>query len=234
MFAFSLDSVLLPQFVSINKTCKNILDIGTGNAPIPLILTTRTKAHIIGVEIQKEVYDLAIKSVKINKKEDQIELINNDINKIYKDFPNNSFDIITCNPPYFKTNSSKPNENNYKNIARHETNLTIDDLCKISRRLLKNLGTLNIVHRPERMLDILNKLKQNNLEPKRIKFIYPSKEKDANIMLIEAKLNGKPGLKIEGPLISHNNDGSYTEEIKKYFRRIQWYKKAMMKNQNYI
>ena len=96
MFNFSLDSVLLPHFVTINKNVNKILDIGCGNAPIPLILSTKTKAKIIGVEIQKEVYDLAKKSVSINKLEDQIDIINADINDIYNQFETESFDVITC------------------------------------------------------------------------------------------------------------------------------------------
>ena len=102
MFNFSLDSVLLPNFVTINKKIKNVLDIGCGNAPIPLILSTRTRAKITGVEIQKEAYDMAIESIRINNKEDQIKIINSDINEYYKEVETDSFDVITCNPPFFK------------------------------------------------------------------------------------------------------------------------------------
>ena len=116
MFNFSLDSVLLPNFITLNKDTKNILDIGTGNAPIPLILSTKTKAKIIGVEIQKEVSILAKKSVEINNLQDQITIINDDINILKDRLPINYFDIITCNPPFFKINKeSKLNKNDYKN-----------------------------------------------------------------------------------------------------------------------
>lgn len=217
-FNFSLDSVLLPNFVTINKNVKNILDIGTGNAPIPLILSTKTKAKIIGVEIQKEVSELAKKSVKINNLEKQIEIINADINEIKDKFPVNHFDIITCNPPFFKTNNdSKLNKNEFKTLARHEITLNLDQICEIAKRLLKNNGILCIVHRPERLTDILHIYKKNNIEPKKIKFIHPKQNKEANIVLVEGKKNARPGVKVLPPIISHEKDGEYTKEIKKYF-----------------
>lgn len=218
MFNFSLDSVLLPNFITIPKNTKNIMDIGTGNAPIPLILSTKTKAKIIGVEIQKEVSDLAKKSVELNNLKDQITIINEDINNLKDKYPSDYFDIITCNPPFFKVEEeSKLNKNDYKTIARHEVTLNLDQICEIAKKLLKNGGTLAIVHRPERLTDILHFFRKYNLEPKKIRFIHPKKNKEANILLIEGKKNGKSGLKVLTPIISHEEDGSYTKEVQKYF-----------------
>ena len=220
MFNFSLDSVLLANFVTLNKKSTKIMDIGCGNAPIPLIMSTRTKASIKGVEIQKEVYDLAVKSVKINHLENQIEIINRDINDLYNELESDSFDVITCNPPYFKySESSNINDSKYKVIARHELMLDIPRLLKISKKLLKNNGILAIVHRPERLLDILLEMKENNIEPKRIQLIYPSKDKEANILLIEGAKNGNPGLKVLPPIYAHDEDGNYTEQVKRYFEK---------------
>jgi len=218
MFNFSLDSVLLPNFVTINKNIQNILDIGCGNAPIPLILSTKTKAQITGVEIQKEVFDLAVESVKINNLQEQINIINADINELYKELETESFDIITCNPPFFKVSeNSNLNESEYKTIARHEVKLNLEEIMKISKKLLKNNGVLGIVHRPERLVDIIELMRKYNIEPKKIRFVYPKKDKEANILLIEGTKNGNPGLKILSPLYSHDEDGSYTEEIQKFF-----------------
>ena len=218
MFNFSLDSVLLPNFVTINKNVQNILDIGCGNAPIPLILSTKTKAHITGVEIQKEVFDLAVESVKINNLEKQINIINADINEIYKKFETESFDIITCNPPFFKVSAnSNLNESEYKTVARHEVKLNLEEIMKISKKILKNNGILGIVHRPERLVDIIELMRKYNIEPKKVRIVYPKKDKEANILLIEGTKNGNPGLKILPPLYSHDEDGSYTEEIQKFF-----------------
>lgn len=218
MFNFSLDSVLLPNFVTVNKNIKQILDIGCGNAPIPLILSTRTDAKIIGVEIQKEAYDLAIESVKINHLEKQIDIINGDINEIYKKFMPGSFDLITCNPPFFKYKAdSNINQSDFKTIARHEVKLNLSQIMLISKYLLNNNGLIGIVHRPERLIDVIIEMRKNNIEPKKVRFVYPHEDKEANILLIEGRKNGKPGLKILPPLYSHNKDGEYTEEIKKMF-----------------
>ncbi len=218
MFNFSLDSVLLPNFVTLNKNIKNILDIGCGNAPIPLILSIKTNALITGVEIQKDVYDLAVKSVKINNLENQINIINADINELYNKFETESFDVITCNPPFFKVSEhSNLNKSDYKTIARHEVKLNLDDIFKISKKLLKNNGYVAIVHRPERLLDILESMKKYNIEPKKIQFIYPKTNMEANILLVEGKKNGNKGLKILPPIYTHLENGEYTEQIKKYF-----------------
>lgn len=218
MFNFSLDSVMLPNFITINKNIKKILDIGTGNAVIPIILSTKTNANITGVEIQKDVYDLAVKSVKYNNLENQIQLINQDIKEFYEHENTETYDIITCNPPFFKMNeNSNLNDSEYKIIARHEKYLNLEDILKISKKLLKNNGILGIVHRPERLIDIVCLMRKYNVEPKKIQLIYPNQNKEANILLIEGTKNGKPGLKILEPIYAHNNDGSYTEQIKKYF-----------------
>jgi len=218
MFNFSLDSVLLPNFVTINKKIDRILDIGCGNAPIPLILSTKTDAKITGVEIQKEVYDLAIESININKKENQINIINKDINDYYKEIETDSFDVITCNPPFFKyIETSNINKNDYKTIARHEVKLNLNQLFTIAKKLLKNNGVIAIVHRPERFVEVVEEMKKNNIEPKRVQFVYPKKNMEANIMLIEGSKNGNPGLKILPPIYSHQDNGEYTEEVKKYF-----------------
>lgn len=218
MFSFSLDSVLLPNFVTLNKKITNILDIGCGNAPIPLILSTKTNAKITGIEIQKSVYDMAVESIKINNKEDQITIINDDINEFYKNEETDKYDVITCNPPFFKyIESSNINKNDYKTIARHEVKLNLNQLFTIARKLLKNNGVIAIVHRPERFLDVVMEMKQNNIEPKRVQFIYPKTNMEANIMLIEGTKNGNPGLKILPPIYSHKENGEYTDTVKKYF-----------------
>lgn len=218
MFSFSLDSVLLANFVNINKKVSNILDIGTGNAPIPLILSQKTDAKITGVEIQEDVFSLAMKSIQYNKLQNQITVINDDINNKYKEWNSESFDIITCNPPFFKiTENVKLNESVYKRYARHEITLNIEQIFKIARKLLKNNGTINLVHRPDRLVEILSIMEQNNIEPKRLRFIYPRINESANMVLIEGVKMGKSGLKIEPPLIVHDKDGNYTENVKCFF-----------------
>lgn len=218
MFNFSLDSVLLPNFITINKNVENILDIGTGNAPIPLILSSKTNAKITAIEIQKEVCELAKKSVELNNLQEQIKVIHGDINILKDELPINYFDIITCNPPFFEVKKeSKLNQSDYKTIARHEITLNLNQICAIAKRLLKNDGILGIVHRPERLTDILIAMRENNIEPKKIRFVSPKTGENANTVLVEGVLNGKKGLNVLSTLISHNPNGDYTDEIKQYF-----------------
>lgn len=220
MFSFSLDSVLLPNFVTLNKNIKKILDIGCGNAPIPLILSTKTNAHITGVEIQNKVYDMAKRTVKLNHLEENIEILNADINELYKKIESDQFDVITCNPPFFKVApNSNFNDNDYKTIARHEIKLNLEQLLKISRKLLKNGGVIAIVHRPERLVDVIVEMRKQNIEPKKIQFVYPKLGSSANTLLIEGVKNGNPGIKILSPIYAHDENGQYSDIIKKYFEK---------------
>ena len=217
-FNFSLDSVLLPNFVDITKKTKMILDMCTGNAPIPLILSTKTDAKIYAVELQKEVYNLAKETIKINKLDNQIVLINNNIKNLKKIFNTETFDIITCNPPYFKKKEdSIINENIVKSIARHEIEMELEDVMLISKALLKNEGSLVLVHRTDRLIEIIELMRKHNIEPKRMRLIYPKINTESNLVLIDGRKNGKKGLKILPPLYIHNNDNSYTKEVLEMF-----------------
>lgn len=219
-FNFSLDSVLLPNFVTLNKRAQKILDIGCGNAPIPLILSTKTSAKIVGIEIQPQIYELAKKSIEINNLGDQIEIINDDVLNYVKNMESDQFDIITCNPPFFRVDdASNLNDNECKSIARHEIKLNLDSLFKAARKLLKNNGIVSIVHRPERMIEIIEIMKKNNIEPKKMRLVYPKFDKEANMLLIEGKKNGNVGLKILAPLYVHDENGNYSREVLKYFEK---------------
>lgn len=217
-FNFSLDSILLPNFAPITENTKQILDLCTGNAPVPLVLTTKTNAKIIGVELQKEVFELARESVELNNLSEQIELINDNINNIVTKYETDTFDLITCNPPYFKhSEQSITNDNEIKSIARHEIHMELEDVFKISKKLLKNGGSICMVHRTDRLMEIIEKMKNNNIEPKRVQFIYPKMNSESNLVLVDGRKNGKTGLKVLAPLYVHNEDGSYTDEVLKLF-----------------
>lgn len=213
-FKFSLDSVLLANFVTLNKRINNVMDIGCGNGIISILLSMRTNAKIIGVEIQNESYLNSLESIKINNLNSQITVYNEDIKKFYKSLESDSFDVVVCNPPYFSgDNVSKTIS---KKIARHSFYLDYNDVILISKKILKNNGIVAIVHRPENLMEILFTMRKNNIEPKKIRFVYPYKGKNANILLVEGMKNGKPGLKIMDPLYVYENC-EYTEEIKNYF-----------------
>lgn len=216
-FSFSLDSVLLADFVKVKDEMK-IIDFCTGNAPIPLFLSTRIKSQIIGIEIQKPVYELAKKSVEINDLSKQILIINDDVKNISKRYDTDSVDLITCNPPYFKVNDkTQRNKNSVKAIARHELELNLNDIFKAAKKMLKNNGSIAMVHRTDRLTDVINEMRNNNIEPKRLKFIYPKENANSNMFLIEGKKNGNVGLKVEKSIIVHNSNGSYTKEIIEIF-----------------
>lgn len=216
MFSFSLDSILLPNFVDYKVKYNRILDIGTGNAPIPLILSAKTKAKIDAIEIQKEAFELAKKTIRLNNLENQVNLINEDVLNWYKRIETDTYDLILCNPPYFKNVNLNPSKE--KRIARHEENLNLETLFLVAKKILKNKGRIVVVQRPERLIDIVTNMKKNNIEPKRIQYVYPKEEKEAIILLIEGVKNGKSGLKIHYPLVAHDENGFYTEQIKQKFQ----------------
>ena len=214
-FSFSLDSVLLANFATIRIRDKKIVDLGCGNGVIPLIMSLRTDKKILGVELQEKLFALAQKSVSFNNLDDRIQLINQNM----KDFANNieninQFDLVVCNPPYFKVNDKKNffNESREKLIARHEVKINLEELFTCAKKILANDGNFAMVHRPERMLEILELYRKNGIEPKRIRFVYEKINKDCNLILIEGQKNGKVGLKIEKPLLLYKDDDSYSDE----------------------
>ena len=210
---------MIPRFCVLKNNMK-IIDFCTGNAPIPMILSTLTDSNIIGVELQKEIYNLAVQSIKINNLEDRITLLNMNVLDIFNVYETDSFDLITCNPPYFRVNEfSNLNNNMIKSIARHEIEIKLEDICRISKKLLKNNGSLVLVHRTDRLSEIINMLLKYNLQPKRIRFLYPKELENSNLVLIDARNNGNVGLKVLPPLICHNMDGSYTKEVLDMFGR---------------
>lgn len=199
-FKFSIDSVLLAEFVEINYRDKNIIDLCSGNAPIPMILSTRYNKNIVGIEIQKKIFDLGVKSVKYNNIEN-VKLYNKDVKDI-TDFFEYKFDIITCNPPYFKynNNSSVINYNNCKAIARHEIMITLDDIVSISSKIIRDSGSLYLVHRCDRFIEIMDTLKKYNFGLRKVQFVYDNFNSNCCFLLIEAKYKCKDDLKILKPL----------------------------------
>lgn len=218
MFSFSLDSTLLADFIQ-TKNAKRIVDLCTGNAPIPLFLTLKTDAHIYGVELQEDVYKLGVKSVEINNLGEQITLLNRDLKGVYKELGANSFDIVSANPPFFKyKETSNVNKNDYLTIARHEVMVTLEELVIEAKRLLVDGGRFCIVHRVNRLDDVIETLKKNKMGIKRIRFIYPKEtSEEALSFLLEARKNKPSDIVTLRPIYVQNKEGNYTEEIRKIF-----------------
>ena len=213
-FKFGIDSILLSDFAKKIKKDSIVLDIGTGTGIISILLSAKTEANkIIGIEIQREVADMAKRSVILNKLENKIEIINDDINNIEKYFENNYFDVIVTNPPYQKNNTGLKSENEKNLISRHEIKCTLEDIIKKSFKILKDKGEFYMVHRPERLVDIMYLMRKNKIEPKELRFVYPKISDKPNLILINGIKNAKQFLKVEKPLIIYNEEGIYTKEV---------------------
>ncbi|MGE4571392.1 MAG: tRNA1(Val) (adenine(37)-N6)-methyltransferase [Candidatus Izemoplasmatales bacterium] len=219
LFKFSLDSLLLGDFVNINPRVKNIIDLGCGLGPVSFYMSLKTKAKIIGVDIQEEVIHLARESAKLNHLETQVSFLHEDIKDVYKHFETNQFDIVVCNPPFYKSKDSKQhNDLASLSIARHEVMLNLSDLFDAGKRLLKQGGILYFIHRVERMDEIIIEMNKHHFVAKRIRFVYTLAHKEAKMLLVEARYNGSMGsLIIEQPLYIHDENNQYTDEVLRIF-----------------
>ena len=214
VFSYSIDSVLLSRFPKIPKKGL-IVDLCSGNGAVGLFASTRTEAPITLVELQERLADMAQRSVTLNQLEDQVTVVNDDLKNLLDHTPRSQVDLILCNPPYFKaTETSKKNLSEHYLLARHELTTNLEEICQVARHALKSNGRIAMVHRPDRFLDIIDTMRQYNLAPKRIQFIYPKMGREANMLLIEAIKDGSTdGLKILPPLFVHKKNGDYTDEI---------------------
>lgn len=214
-FAFSLDAVLLAHFAHIPIKGGRILDLCTGNAVIPLLLSKRTQAEIVGVEIQERIFHMAERSIALNNLTDRLSVIHGDLKEMQPVLGHSNFDVVTCNPPYFRSpRETEYNENEYLTIARHEVCCTLEDVVRACKLHVRPGGKVAMVHRPGRIVDIIDLFREYKLEPKRIRFVYPKFGKEANMLLIEGIRDGKPDIKILPPLYIYNEDGMYTEEAR--------------------
>ena len=218
-FCFSLDSVILANFCTIRLRDKKICDMGTGNGVIPLILSKRTDKSITGVEIQESLYNLAKESVSYNHLENQITLIHDDIDHLPF---HEEFDLVTCNPPYFKVQEHNYfNEQEEKVIARHEVKMNLDKMFSVASRILKNNGNFAMVHRTERIMEIVSVMRKYHIEPKKIIFIHENIHKESTLVFIEGQKCGNVGLKIEAPFIMYQEDGSMTKEYEQLTKEVK-------------
>lgn len=212
-FCFGMDAVLLANFASAEEG-QNVIDLGTGTGVIPILMEAKKHGkHYTGLEIQTESADMARRSVRYNGLEDKIDIVEGDIKEASLIFKKASFDVVTSNPPYMNDNHGLKNPELPKAIARHEVMCTLEDVVREAASLLKPGGKFYMVHRPHRLIEIITKLKEYKLEPKRVRFVHPFADKEANMVLIESARGGKSMVKIEPPLIVYEKNGEYTRGI---------------------
>ena len=217
-FCFGIDSVLLSDFAKNIKKDAFVMDLGTGTGIIATLLCGKTNLNkIIGVEVQPEVSEMANRSILLNGLQNRFEVINKNIlnldNKYY-----NSCDVIVINPPYKKKNSGIVNENEKKIISRHEITANLNDFMEISKKLLKDKGELYMVHRAERLIDIISIMREKSIEPKVIRFVCSKENKEPKLVLVKGIKNGGAFLKIDKNLVIYDENGEYTEEIKEIYK----------------
>ncbi len=223
--SFTFDSVLLSYFTNLRKKDNLIVDLCSGNAPIAMFLSLKKEdINVVCVEIQKQVCELAKKSIKLNNLEDKLSVYCADLKGISKEIGCNKYDVITCNPPYFRVDEdSNLNTSDSISIARHEISVNLKEIIIESKKLLNNTGSLNFVYRPDRIDELINLLSEYNFYVSRLQFVYPKISKGANTVLVEAKKgkvkNNK--IKVLKPIIVYDEDSNYTDEAKKILRIIK-------------
>ena len=212
-FCFGMDAVLLSGFARAKKH-ENCLDLGCGNGIIPILMEAKTDGkHFTGLEIQPESADMARRSVALNDLQDRIDIVEGDIKDASKIFGASSFHVITTNPPYMIGTHGENSPSTAKAIARHEVLCTLDDILRESARLLMPGGRFYMVHRPFRLAEIMSKMVEYKIEPKRMRLVYPYIDKEPNMVLIEGLRGGKSRVTMEKPLIVYKEQGVYTDEI---------------------
>lgn len=212
-FCFGMDAVLLSGFAHAKEGDK-VLDLGTGTGIIPILMAAKNKGcHLTGLEIQEESADMASRSVALNGLTERIRIVTGDIKEADRIFPSASFDVITCNPPYMIGQHGLQNPDAPKAIARHEICCTLEDVLRVSAKLLRPGGHFYMVHRPFRLAEIIEGMVRYRIEPKRMQLVYPFVDKEPNMVLIEGARGGKSRMTVEKPLIVYKEPGVYTDEI---------------------
>ena len=212
-FCFGMDAVLLSNFARVKKG-ECALDLGTGTGIIPILLTAKTDGErFVGLEIQDESADMARRSVEHNHLEERVKIVNGDIKEASSIFGSASFDVVTTNPPYMIGQHGIANTSDSKAIARHEVLCTLEDVLRESAKVLRPGGRFYMVHRPFRLAEILSKMVQVGIEPKRMRMVHPFIDKEPNMVLIEGKRGGNSRMTVEPPLIVYKDQGVYSEEL---------------------
>jgi len=212
-FRFGLDAVLLANFADVKKS-DTVIDLGTGTGIIPILIAGKTEAKsVIGLEIQEDMAEMAQRSITMNGMDDRVKIVCGDIKESVELFGASKFNVVVSNPPYMNCGAGLVNTSDTKAISRHEIKCTLEDVIKAAAKLLVTGGQLAMVHRPNRLVDIVWLMRKYSIEPKYIRFVHPSPYKKANLLLIKGTRQGGVELKMLEPLYVYNENGEYTDEI---------------------
>ncbi len=218
MFCFGMDAVLLANFVKLKNHAK-YMDLGTGTGVIPLLLAGKCNGasfedvSLTALEVQEPCAAMAARSVELNGLSEKVSILHGDIKEVFENFKKASFDIVTCNPPYISGGKGLDNPSAPKNIARHEILVTLKDVVAAAAHLLKDGGSFYMVHKPFRLPEIFAEMRDHGLEPKTMRLVQPFKDKEPNMVLVEAVKGGGAFLKILPTLNVYDTPGVYTKEI---------------------
>ncbi len=216
-FAFGTDAVLLADFAKM-KEGERAVDLGTGCGIIPILMCARTKGiHVTGIEIQQPLAEMARRSVKLNELEESIEIVEGDLKDAAK-LARPGFDAVAANPPYEKTDSGKESPNEYLNIAKREVLCTLTDVVSAAAKLLRTGGRFYIIYRTERFAELMDRMREYRIEPKRVTLVSQRCGEAPNFALVEGRKGAGEGVKFTPPLALYEADGSYTKEAKKIYR----------------
>lgn len=217
-FCFSLDAILLAHFATVRSDIKAV-DLGTGTGVIAFLLAARGAQHVTGVELSQSMADMAKRSVALNKLEEKVTITQGDLCKVKDILPSDSCDLVVSNPPYRPVGGGYISPNDKVAQAKHEITATLNDVVNAARYLLKyRRGRFAMVHLPERMAEILTAMSQAGIEPKRLQLVYSRIDKKPTMLLVEGVKGANPGLNVLPPLVVYKSDGSYSNEIKQYYK----------------
>ena len=219
-FCFSLDAVLLAHFATVKSEAR-IVDLGTGTGVIALLLAARGARQVTGLEFSQSMAAMATRSVRLNELQDKVEIIQGDLCKVKKLLPAGQYDLVVSNPPYRAIGGGLISPNDRVAMARHEVTATLQDVVNAARYLVKTRGRFAMVHLPERMTEIIVAMSKAGLEPKRLQLVHSTMDKKPKMLLIEGMRAAKPGLEVLPPLVVYKSDGSYSDEIQKYYKEFR-------------
>lgn len=226
-YRFSVDALLLYSFVSVRHACA-IVDLGAGSGIIGLLLAKKyEKAKVLLVELQEGLYRLAKRNIGVNGLAERVTAVLSDVSLVADKVQGSLFDVVVSNPPFRKPTTGRISLGEERAVARHEIRLRLPELTESASRLLRARGRFFVIYHPERLMELMDALRANRLEPKRVRFVHNDTSASSKIVLVEAVKGGRAGIRIEKPLFIYRKDGSYTREVEEIYGKASCVNEAL-------